>query len=268
MEEKVEKEFTILGKSIWRIMSYFVIYSVLGFIIETLYGLVSKGLLESRQSFLYGPFCAIYGVGACVLILFLHRFKSHNYQFLGGFFIGAIVEYLVSYFCEMILHVKWWDYSNQPFNINGRVCIAFSVFWGILSIYLIGYLNPKVDKLIDKIKSKFSIKKLKILVTSVLLIMLIDCILTIVAIYCFQVRKIEQHNLNVENKEQVSRMYEFIYGNEQLSRFIYKFWHDEKMIITFPNLKIQDKDGNMIYFDSLVPHAKRYYYVLYEKDFN
>ena len=59
-KEKTNKKFTILGMSIWRVLAYFIIYSILGYLIETLFGLVTKGVIESRQSFLYGPFCAIY----------------------------------------------------------------------------------------------------------------------------------------------------------------------------------------------------------------
>ena len=61
---KEKKRFTILGISIWELLAYFIIYSVAGYIIETLFALVRYGVLESRQSFLYGPFCSIYGVGA------------------------------------------------------------------------------------------------------------------------------------------------------------------------------------------------------------
>src|SRR5699024_9100506 len=107
-------------------------YSILGFIIETLFGLCTKGVIESRKSFLYGPFCAIYGLGAVVMLIFLQYFKKNNGTlFLGGFLIGSIVEYLVSWIGEMLLHVKWWDYSAVPFNIQGRVCVFFSLFWGI-----------------------------------------------------------------------------------------------------------------------------------------
>ena len=65
-----KKNLTINGISIWRILAYFIIYSVAGYIIETLYGIVTKGVWESRQSFLYGPFCGIYGLGAVKSIIF------------------------------------------------------------------------------------------------------------------------------------------------------------------------------------------------------
>lgn len=124
--KECKKEVKILGYTIWRLMLYFIIYSVIGYFIETTYGLLTKGVLESRKSFLYGPFCAIYGVGAVIMILGLQYFKKNNYTlFFGGFLIGSIVEYVVSLVGEIILHIKWWDYSSMPFNIEGRVCVFF-----------------------------------------------------------------------------------------------------------------------------------------------
>ena len=65
------------------------------------------------------------------MIVLLQKFKkSHNLLFIGGFILGAIVEYTVSFFGEMIFHVKWWDYSNRPFNINGRICVRILVLLG------------------------------------------------------------------------------------------------------------------------------------------
>lgn len=76
----------IAGISVWRLFAYFIIYSVIGYIIETAYALVLYGVVESRQSFIYGPFCAIYGVGAVIMICALQRFKTGGHRlFLGGF---------------------------------------------------------------------------------------------------------------------------------------------------------------------------------------
>ena len=125
-----KKKFTIMGLSVWRILAYFIIYSVVGYIIETIFGIITKGTWESRQSFLYGPFCAIYGLGAAIMIIFLHKYsKNYTRLFIGGFIVGSIVEYLVSWIGEILLGVKWWDYSNMPLNINGRICVYFSIFW-------------------------------------------------------------------------------------------------------------------------------------------
>ena len=249
-----KKKITINGISIWRILAYFIIYSIAGYIIETLYGIITKGVWESRQSFLYGPFCGIYGLGAVVMIVCLHKFpKKFNALFIGGFIVGSVVEYVVSLVGELLLGVKWWDYSGMPLNINGRICVYFSVFWGFLGIYLIASLNPKVDRIINWIKSKFkTYKGLKTCVVTVFVLLMIDCIATAFAIEFFLVRMIVKNDIPVANKEAVVEQYDKIYGNEKLSNFIYKYWGDKKMIRTFPNLKVTDKDGNIVYMDSLL----------------
>lgn len=255
-----KKKFTIMGLSVWRILAYFIIYSVVGYIIETIFGII-KGTWESRQSFLYGPFCAIYGLGAAIMIIFLHKYsKNYTRLFIGGFIVGSIVEYLVSWIGEILLGVKWWDYSNMPLNINGRICVYFSIFWGFLALYLIASFNPRIDRLINWIKSKLSVKALKILTTTVTTLLLIDCVVTGIALSFFLVRMVYNYDINVANKEIVAKKYEDIYGDEKLSKFVYKHWGDRKMLRTFPNLKVQDVDGNMIYMDNLLSDIQPYYY--------
>ena len=261
-----KKKITIMGLSVWRIMAYFVIYSVVGYIIETIFGIITKGVWESRQSFLYGPFCAIYGLGASVMIMFLHKYsKNYTRLFIGGFIVGSIVEYLVSWIGESLLGVKWWDYSDMQLNINGRICVYFSIFWGFLALYLIASFNPRIDRLINWIKSKLSVKALKALATTVTLVLLIDCIVTGIALSFFLIRMVNDYDLNVPNKEIIVHKYEDIYKDEKLSNFIYKYWGDRKMLRTFPNLKVQDIDGNMIYMDSLLSDIQPYYYKFHFK---
>ena len=257
---------SINGISVWRILAYFIIYSVAGYIIETLYGIVTKGVWESRQSFLYGPFCGIYGLGAVIMIICLYKFpRKFNTLFIGGFIVGSIVEYVVSFIGEMLLGVKWWDYSEMPLNINGRICVYYSIFWGFLGIYLIASLNPKVDKVINWIKSKFkTYKALKTFVMTVFILLMIDCVSTAFALEFFLVRMIVKNDIDVANKELVMEQYDEIYGNEKMSNFIYKFWGDKKMIRTFPNLKIKGKNGNIVYMDSLLD-IQPYYLKVHDK---
>ena len=261
LKKKEKRKFKILGYSIWRIFAYFIIYSVAGYIIETLFGAVTKGVLESRKSFLYGPFCAIYGLGAVFMILFLQYFKKNNNTlFWGGFIVGSIIEYLVSLIGELIFNVKWWDYSQIPLNIQGRVCVFFSLFWGLLAIYLMTYVNPKIDKFIEFLKSKIQIKKLKIITIILILFMLIDCIFTSFALKMFFLRMVYKNNIDILTRPVIEEAYNYIYKNEKLSNFIYEYIGDEKMIRTFPNLKIQDNNKNIIYMDSLLPDIKPYYF--------
>ena len=256
-----KKKFTIMGLSVWRILAYFIIYSVVGYIIETIFGIITKGVWESRQSFLYGPFCAIYGLGAAIMIIFLHKYsKNYTRLFIGGFIVGSIVEYLVSWIGEMLLGVKWWDYSDMPLNINGRICVYFSIFWGFLALYLIASFNPRIDRLINCIKSKLSVKALEVLATTVTILLLVDCIATGIALSFFLVRMVHNYDLNVPDKEIIMQKYDDIYNDKKLSNFIYKYWGDKKMLKTFPNLKVQDSYGNMVYMDELLNDIKPYYY--------
>ncbi len=264
---KKKKGFTILGISIYKILAYFIIYSILGYIIETLYGILTKGVWESRQSFLYGPFCGIYGLGAVVLILSLQYFnKSANKLFIGGFIVGSIVEYLVSLIGELIFNVKWWDYSHMPLNINGRICVYYSIFWGFLAVYFMMSFHPKIEKFINQIEAKKPMKVLKVITVIISVFLLFDLLITMYALQAFIVRKVYEYNLNVSNKEYViNEMYGKLYDNEKTANFIYKYFSDEKMIKTFPNLKIQDVDGNMLYLDQYVGNIQPYYLKIFEK---
>lgn len=262
MEKKKKEHIKICGISIWRILAYFVVYSVAGFIIETIFGLLTKGVLESRKSFLYGPFCSIYGLGAVLMILPLQKYKKNNYTlFFAGFFIGSIIEYMVSLIDELIFHIKWWDYSDQIFNINGRICVLFSLFWGLLAIYLMSDINPRIDKFIDFVKSKIPANYMKTVIIISILFLSFDLGITAYALQMFSVRIIHENNLNVSNKQLMDNLYEKVYVNDPKQKdFIYKFFGDEKMIKTFPNIKIEDVDGNILFFRNYVKDIKPYYY--------
>lgn len=263
-KNKEKKKFTILEMSIWRVLAYFIIYSILGYLIETLFGIVTKGVIESRKSFLYGPFCAIYGLGAVIMIGLLQYFKKNNFSlFFGGFIIGSVIEYLVSLFGEMILHVKWWDYSNMPLNLNGRICVYFSIFWGILAIFLMTYVNNKVDILINWAKRKFNIRLLKTITILVIIFMVLDCIFTAVALRMFYARIEYSGLVNIQNGEQYLMDYEKIQETPGVQEFIDKYINDEKMLKTFPNLKITDVNGNIVYIKDLFPEIQPYYVKLF-----
>ncbi len=257
---KEKKKFTIMGISIWRMFAYFIIYSVVGFIIETLFGLITKGVIESRQSSLFLPVCCIYGVGAVVMVVGLQHFKKNNYTlFLGGFIIGSIVEYIVSLVGEFIFHIKWWDYSDMAFNINGRICMAFSFFWGILAIYLMSHFNPIVDRIIEKLKNKISIKLLKSIVVILILTIFVSSIISSFALKMFFTRLVIQHNLELQDYDEYIFECAQIYKNEDIKNFTLKHFSDEKMLKTFPNIKLTGKDGNIIFVKDILSDIQPYY---------
>lgn len=130
---------------------YFFIYSVLGWIAETLYCRTLDGKWTNR-GFLFGPYCPIYGFGALIIIAFLQNFKS---SFIAVFFLGmiftSILEYLTSFLLEKLFDAKWWDYSKMKFNINGRICLLNSLEFAFLGVVLTYIVHPTISNLILKI---------------------------------------------------------------------------------------------------------------------
>ena len=248
--------------SIWSVFAYFIIYSFLGFIIETIFALLNYGVFESRQSFLYGPFCSIYGVGAVVIILGLrYKFFKNNYTlFAGGFIVGSIVEYTVSFFGEMLLNVKWWDYSDRFLNINGRICFLYSIFWGLLGVYLMKGINPRIDKFINWIKGKLNLKFLRVVVSFLIIFLFVDCVISGYAINVYLTRVCVENNLPIANKQEAENYYHYIYNNKEKADFIYKYWNNEKMILTYPNLPITMEDGSLKRVADYYPNIRDCYY--------
>lgn len=256
-----KKQFTINGITVYRILAYFAIYSVLGYILETLFALVMYGKLESRQGFLYGPVCPIYGVGAVVMILALQKFKKNGYTlFLGGILVGSIVEYLISLFGEIVLNVRWWDYSDRFLNINGRICLLYSLYWGIIGIYLMKSLNPQIDRMLHFFRRKINIKISKIFTIAITVILFIDCVISAFAIELFLSRTVVEKDLPAQNRQTYIEMYEQYYNDEESKQLIEKIWGNRTILITYPNLKLTLEDGTVINVKNEYPEIKPYYY--------
>ena len=252
-----KKGFNIFGYDKWSILQYFIVYSFLGYIIETLYGQFTKGVIESRQSMLYGPFCCIYGLGAVCLLCIPEKAKKNNWSlFIAGFIIGSVVEYIISWIGECIFHIKWWDYSNLPLNINGRICILYSIFWGFLTIGLNQIINPTVDKIINKLPTKV----LHILTTILIIFISVDFLITGFALKMFSTRIIYNYDLEVQGTDEYYEQYLNMYqNNEGLRNFVDKYFSDEKMLKTFPNVKFTLKDGSILWIKDVLTDIQPYY---------
>ena len=121
---------------------YFFIYSVLGWILETLYCRMLDGKWTNR-GFLFGPYCPIYGFGSLLIIAFLSNFIDSPIKvFFLGMIFTSLLEYITSFLLEKIFNAKWWDYSNRKFNINGRICLLNSLEFAALGIILTYLVHP------------------------------------------------------------------------------------------------------------------------------
>ena len=140
-----------MENEIIKIITYFFLYSFIGWAMESLYiSVLQRKVINT--GFLHGPFCPIYGFGAVVLYVLLSPLKGNVLAiFCTAFFVLSLWEYFVGFLLEKLFKTKYWDYSKNRFNINGRVCLLNSIYWGLLSIFFIEIWNPIVEIQIQKI---------------------------------------------------------------------------------------------------------------------
>lgn len=136
-----------------KIVWIFLICCVTGFIVETIWCFIRHGYIESRKSLVYGPLSVAYGMGGVILTLVLYKLRDASLWkiFLTSFLVGTVTEYICSLGQEIVFGSVAWDYSNVPLNINGRVCLLYSLFWGVLGILWIKILYPMMSGVIEKI---------------------------------------------------------------------------------------------------------------------
>lgn len=157
------------------IFLYFFIYSILGWIVETIYCRVLDGKWSYR-GFLFGPYCPIYGFGSLLIIYFLQYFIDSPVKvfFLGMLFTSTL-EYISSYLMEKLFHAKWWDYSKYKINLNGRICLLNSIEFAILGLLLTYLIHPVIFKYVALIPTNI----LQFVSLGIMGIMGIDCCFTV-----------------------------------------------------------------------------------------
>lgn len=138
-------DFEIAGISLYYIISWFFIYSFLGWAWESAYVSIKNKKLVNR-GFINGPLCTIYGAGAVTIYLLLRPFeKNLALLYLGGVITATALEYVTGWIMETVFHTRWWDYSNKKFNLHGYISLASSLLWGAFSILLLKLLQPFVS---------------------------------------------------------------------------------------------------------------------------
>ena len=178
MEKEETKEIKQLSEK-QKLLLYFFTYSFLGWILETIYCILTLGVFNKR-GFLYGPVCPIYGFGAIILIESLKKIKTNT---AGKFFISMIAftifEYVVSVVLESLFGLRWWDYTGEPFNFQGRISLAYSIAWGIIGTIFVEKIHPFLKKQLEKLTIKIPHKVQVILLNVFLVIILIDFVMSI-----------------------------------------------------------------------------------------
>ena len=139
-------------------LNTFLIYSILGFLLETSISFFTKSHFSS--GILFGPWTPIYGIGTIIIILlsnylFLNLHMNRFFETIIVFFIVTVVLTIIEWFggigIEKIFHISFWDYSDQKFHIGKYISLKMSLIWGISSILFIYLIKPIVEKFIYKI---------------------------------------------------------------------------------------------------------------------
>lgn len=170
------------GINIYKLLWICYIGSFVGVIIELIWCVLRNGYLESRAGLVYGPFNLLYGIGAVALSVSLYKYRNFakTRSFLGGFIVGSLVEYVCSWAQEAAFGSRSWDYSEMPLNLNGRICLLYSVFWGFLGVFWIKSIYPRMSDLILKIPNRIG----KIITWLILAFFIFDAIVSLIA--CFR----------------------------------------------------------------------------------
>lgn len=150
------------GMTIYQIFWYFIIYSLIGWMIEVIFHAVTQGKIVNR-GFLNGPLCPVYGSGVLMVLIVLYFAgsilgiktsvdASHPViLFAIGIVFASLIEFLAGFILDKLFHARWWEYSDRKFNINGYICLEFSIIWGLAIAFVLRVIQPGIENIVDMI---------------------------------------------------------------------------------------------------------------------
>ena len=203
----------------------FIIYSFLGWVVEVINcSIVEKKLVN--RGFLISPICPIYGCGAILITLVLTNYRDDWFVvFCMAVILCGLLEYFTSWIMEKLFHARWWDYSNNKFNINGRICLETMIPFGILGLIIIYVLNPFFYNLLSYIPSDVS----KIISLVLFIILIVDMIIS-----CNVISKVTSTVKNVAAQNKKDDTYEITAKARELLK---TNWKGRRLLDAFPDLE-------------------------------
>lgn len=145
-----KKERGYLTELYYFALSFFV-YGFLGWCTEVAYAAAKQGKFVNR-GFLNGPICPVYGIGVGVVVQFLTPVENNLVLlYISSTILVTVIEGITGFLLEKIFHNKWWDYSEQPLNIGGYVCVLFSLIWGVFCVLIVKIIHPLIYKVLTMI---------------------------------------------------------------------------------------------------------------------
>ena len=178
--------------SMTRLLFLFFTYAFLGWVLETVLVTLKQKKVVNR-GFLNGPLCMIYGITAIILTVGLTSLKDNIFfLFVGSCIYATVTELLAGKFLEKYYHGRWWDYSKKKFNFDGYVCLDHSLFWGVLGVIVVKWLNPVLNR--------FYNANVPILMHTLMWILLAILVLDILGTTSVLLKANDQERYNESNK--------------------------------------------------------------------
>lgn len=175
----------VFGCDIYHIILWFLTYSILGWIVESIYMSICNRRLTNR-GFVKGPFIPIYGIGALTVFFTLRPYSGNAIAlFLLGSLLATTIEYITAVIMKHVFGEIWWDYNGKPFNYKGIICLESSIAWGFYTIFLFMFLHNFVAGIVNSIPVRAG----RIVGSAMLIIFTIDFL----------------HALYVEKKEDIPK---------------------------------------------------------------
>lgn len=217
-------------KTVCSYILLFFVYSFLGWCLEVGCKLASDHKFVNR-GFLIGPYCPIYGHGALIMTILLHKYLNDPVTlFIMIILCCSILEYFTSYFLEKIFHTRWWDYTHYKFNINGRICLETMIPFGLFGLFIMYVTNPFFLGIINSIP----VTLLYILSVLLLIIYIIDNIVSFKII-----KNIQNVSRNVQKKQVIKKD-----DTERITELVRKQVEssmktlEKRIIHAFPHLRV------------------------------
>ena len=221
--EKEAKDKTVFayGCGFYKLVVLFFVGAFVGDIIETIFCRITMGEWLSRSSVVWGPFSIVWGlaIAAATLMLYKYKDRSDGFLFLIGTGLGGAYEYLCSVFTEIVFGKVFWDYSDIPFNLGGRINLLYCFFWGIAAVVWFKLIYTRLSKVIEKIPVKFG----KITTWILVVFMIANVLMS-----CFALTRYDQREKGIDAKQ-------------SWQVWLDKHYDDEKMMRIYPNAIVTNK---------------------------
>ena len=157
---------------LYNALMFFFIYGFFGWCLEVCYHAIKLGKWENR-GFLNGAICPIYGVGMVAIYEILEPISGFwPLIFVGGVILCSAIELITGFALNKIFHQRWWDYSAEPLNFKGYICLKFSVYWGAGVLVMVKLVHPSIEQFVQWIP--FNVGMVALIVA--VLILLIDSV--------------------------------------------------------------------------------------------